>query len=44
MMPVLQPIVGRWRRLNGFDRVAFLGAAVNVVVITWLVAYWFLHG
>jgi len=44
MMPAPGPIFGRWRRLNGFDRVAFLGAAVNVVVVSWLVVYWFLYG
>jgi len=43
-VPVRQSIFGRWRRLNGFDRVAFLGAAVNAVVVTWLVVYWFLYG
>jgi len=43
-MAVLEPMLGRWRRLNGFDRVAFLGAAVNAVVVSWLVIYWFLYG
>lgn len=34
----------RRRRFTSFDFVVFAGGAVNLVVITWLLGYWLLHG
>jgi len=32
-----------WQRLNGFDRFVLAGAAVNLLVIGYLVVYWIFH-
>lgn len=34
-----------WRRLlNPFDLVVLAGAAVNVLIVLWLVGHWLTHG
>jgi len=36
--------VSKWRQqLNGFDRFVLAGAAVNLLVIGYLVVYWVFH-
>jgi len=32
-----------WQQLNGFDLFVLTGAAVNLLVIGYLVVYWILH-
>ncbi len=34
----------RSRRLNPFDVVVLAGAAVNLLVVAWLLGYWLMHG
>jgi len=37
-------IVNKWRqRLNGFDLFVLTGAAINLLVIGYLVVYWIFH-